>query len=109
MQMRSRTKSNFFVTRLLTGATLAAVFLLAGTPRATGYDDGCYRRTAHAEHKLHEAIEHHGYNSRQADRWRRELHEARESCWRERHQWWNEHEHRWHHDHDWDDRDHDRD
>lgn len=109
MQMRSRAKSNLFVKRLLAAATLAAVFLLVGTPRAAAYDDGCYRRTARAEHKLHEAIEHHGYNSRQADHWRHELHEARESCWRERHQWWNEHEHRWHHDHDWDDRDHDRD
>jgi hypothetical protein len=109
MQMRSLAKSNLFVKRLLATATLAGVFLLAGTPRAAAYDDGCYRRTARAEHKLHEAIEHHGYNSRQAGHWRHELHEARESCWRERHQWWNEHEHRWHHDHDWDDRDHDRD
>jgi hypothetical protein len=109
MQMRSRAKSNLFVKRLFAAATLAAVFLLAATPRAAAYDDGCYRRTAHAEHKLHEAIEHHGYNSQQADHWRHELHEARARCWRERHQWWNEHEHRWHHDHDWDDRDHDRD
>lgn len=109
MQMPSHTKVKFLVRKMLPAATLAAVFLFAGTPRAAGYDDDCYRRTARAEHKLHQAIEHHGSHSRQADHWRHELREARERCWRYRQQWWNEHEHRWHHDHDWDDRDHDRD
>jgi hypothetical protein len=85
---------------------LAAALLFSSTPRAAGYDDDCSRRTARAEHKLHEAIEHHGRHSRQADHWRYELREVRERCWRERHQWWDEHEHRWHNDHDWDDRDH---
>jgi hypothetical protein len=37
------------------------------------------------------------------------LHEARERCWRERHQWWDEHEHRWRTERDWDEHDHDRD
>lgn len=68
----------------------------------------CQRRVAHAEHELHEAIEHHGRNSRKAEHERRELHEARERCWREHHQWWDEHEHRWRQQNDWDDRDHDR-
>jgi hypothetical protein len=38
---------------------------------------------------------------------RRELNNARERCWRERHQWWNEHERRWHKERDWDEHDHD--
>ena len=72
-------------------------------------DERCQRRIEHAEHDLHEAIEHHGRDSRQADHERRELREAREQCWREHHRWWNEHEHRWHDERDWDDHDHDRD
>jgi len=43
---------------------------------------------AKADHKLHEAVEHHG--------------------WNERHRWWDEDGHRWHSDRDWDDHDHDR-
>jgi hypothetical protein len=62
---------------------------------------------ARADHKLHEAIEHHGSNSEQANRWRHELQEIRERCWRESHQWWDADNNRWHHDHDWDDHDHD--
>ena len=45
----------------------------------------------------------------EADHERRELHEARERCWREHHRWWDEHEHRWREQRDWDERDHDRD
>src|SRR5258708_435060 len=101
-------RANSSVRHLLTAITLTAVFLFLGVPRAAA-SDSCYRRTEHAEHRLHEAIEHHGYRSRQADHWRHELHEAREHCWRERQQWWNEHEHRWQHAYDWDDNDHDRD
>ena len=71
-------------------------------------DERCQRRIEHADHELHEAIEHHGRHSRQADHERRELREAREHCWRERHRWWEVHERRWHEEHDWDDRDHDR-
>ena len=71
-------------------------------------DERCQRRIGHAEHDLHEAIEHHGRYSRQADHERRELRDAREQCWREHHRWWNEHEHRWHDERDWDDHDHDR-
>jgi len=47
--------------------------------------------------------------ARQADHERRELHAARERCWRESHQWWDEHEHRWRHERDWDEHDHDHD
>jgi hypothetical protein len=69
----------------------------------------CQRRIAHAEHELHEAIERHGRHSRQAGHERRELRGARERCWREHRQWWDEHEHRWRQERDWNDHDHDRD
>jgi hypothetical protein len=108
MQMKSCLKASLLLRKILLVATLAVGFLFAGVTRAAAYD-GCSERTARAEHKLHEAIEHHGYNSRQADRRRHELREARERCWRERRQWWSEHDHRWHHDRDWNDHDHDRD
>ena len=75
--MRNNTNVNLFVRKLLTVAALTAVFLFAGVPRAAAYD-GCSWRTEHAEHRLHEAIEHHGYDSWQANHWRHELHEARE-------------------------------
>jgi len=51
---------------------------------------------------------HHGRDSRQADKARHDLHEARENCYSRTHRWWDEHEHRWHSDRDWDDHDHDR-
>jgi len=105
--MRIHMKTGLSLGKVLTVLTLAAGFLFA-VPRAAA-DEVCQRRTVRAEHRLHEAIEHHGYNSWQANRSRHELREARERCWRERRQWWNEHEHRWHHDRDWDDHDHDRD
>jgi hypothetical protein len=108
MRIRSYAKAILFVRNVLILAVQAVVLLFAGAPRAAA-DDGCYRRTAHAEHKLHEAIEHHGYFSRPANHWRHELHEARERCWRQRQLWWNEHDHQWHHARDWDDHDHDRD
>ncbi len=94
---------------LLATAALVGMLAFAGTPRAYAYDDErCERRIIKADHKLHQAIERHGWYSRQADHWRHELHEARERCWRERHRWWDEDGRRWHSDRDWDDHDHDR-
>jgi len=101
---------NLFVTAtsVLAGGILTTVLLFAAVPRLHAEDlDRCQRRVAHAEHELHESIEKHGRNSRQANHERRELHNARERCWRERHQWWDEHEHRWHNDRDWNEHDHD--
>ncbi len=72
-------------------------------------NERCQRRIQHADHELHEAIERHGRDSREADQRRHELHEARERCWQENHRWWSEHDQRWHDQRDWDDRDHDRD
>jgi hypothetical protein len=92
----------------LAGAALAGFLLFTGAPRLRADDDACQRRISKADHHLHEAIEHHGRESKQADKARHELHEAREYCWSRDHRWWDEHEHRWRSEHDWDDRDHDR-
>jgi len=94
---------------MLAAAVLVGMLTFTGAPSALADDDrGCQRRIAKADHKLHEAVEHHGWESRQADRARRDLREARERCWNERHRWWDEDGHRWHSDRDWDDHDHDR-
>ena len=90
----------------LAAAALATFLMFSGVPRLAA--DDCQHRVARAEHRLHEAIEHHGYRSEQAEHRRHELHEAREYCWNARHRWWDEHEHRWHTQRDWDDHDHDQ-
>jgi len=89
-----------------------ALVLSAAAPSAMAQsreevEQRCQHRIQHAEHELHEAIEHHGRDSRQAEHGRRELHEARQQCWRENHRWWDEREQRWHDQRDWND--HDRD
>jgi len=93
---------------VLSFVALAAFLLCAAVPRLQTEDqDRCQRRVAHAEHELHEAIDKHGRRSKQANHEHRELNDARERCWRERHQWWDEHDHRWHTDRDWNEHDHD--
>ncbi|PYT78749.1 MAG: hypothetical protein DMG40_18880 [Acidobacteria bacterium] len=111
--MTTHTGEKKFLRRsLLAAAAMFGLLAFVATPRAVahGYDDynRCQRRVAKADHKLHEALEHHGWNSRQADHARHELREARERCWKEHHRWWDEDGHRWHNDRDWDDHDHDR-
>jgi hypothetical protein len=107
MNLRFKSSGKLLKQLLLPTFALAGCLLFTGAPQVRA-DDDCQRRVAKADHKLHEAIEHHGYDSRQADHWRAELHEARERCWASNHRWWDEHEHRWRTDHDWDDHDHDR-
>ena len=103
---------NFFGRAVLAAAALLGLLAFVATPRASAHDyddyNRCQRRIAKADHKLHEAIEHHGWYSRQAEHQRHELREAREHCWNEYHRWWDEDGHRWHNDHDWDDHDHER-
>lgn len=95
---------------LLAGAALAGLLLFASSsPVARADDDTCQKRIARADHRLHEAIEHHGRDSHQADKARHDLHEAREDCFNRYHRWWDEDDHRWHSGRDWDDHDHDRD
>lgn len=108
--MQTKLQSRIFGTGkvALAGAALAGFLLFTGAPRLRADDDDCQRRIAKADHRLHEAIEDHGRNSRQAEHARHELHEAREDCYSRNHRWWDEDGRRWHSDRDWDDRDHDR-
>jgi hypothetical protein len=99
----------YFGKTVLSMAVLGGFLLIPGAPRAFADGDDCQHRVAKADHKLHEAIEHHGGNSKQAAHARQELHQARESCWNRYHKWWDEDGHRWHTDRDWDDHDHDQD
>jgi hypothetical protein len=98
---------NLFRSILVSIAFASALFLAGAT--AVQAKDDCQRRIARADHKLHEAVEHHGWQSPQAEHWRHELTEARSYCWERNHRWWDEDERRWHNDRDWDDHDHDRD
>jgi hypothetical protein len=83
----------------LSGAFMLAV---AGPARA----EDCQKRIVNADHKLHEAINHHGPNSPEAQHWREELASARGWCWDHEHKWWDEDAHAWRTEH-WDDHDHD--
>jgi len=81
--------------------------MLLASARVVRADDSCQRRISEADHKLHEAIEKHGWRSSQAEHWRHELAEARSYCWEHGRRWWNEDDHRWHTERDGDDHDHD--
>ena len=105
--LRHRSKNSFFGKTALAAAALAGFLMFTAAPRLRA-DDDCQRRIARADHRLHEAIEHHGYRSGQAERRRHELHELRERCWNAHHRWWDEDAHRWHTERDWDDHDHDQ-
>ena len=66
----------------LATAALGGFFFLASAPGAQAAGpDNCQRRIAKTEHELGEAIEDHGYNSRQANHWRHERREAYERCY----------------------------
>jgi hypothetical protein len=105
--MRNRSKIGFSGQAAIGLAALAGMFIFT-VPQARA-DDDCQRETAKIDHKLHEAIEHNGPDSKQAEHWRHELAEQRERCWGKDHKWWDEDGHRWRTDHDWDDHDHDHD
>jgi hypothetical protein len=102
-------KKNFLGRTLLVPAAFLGMLAFAGAPRASADNyDKCQRRIAKEEHRLHEAVEDHGWYSRQADHARHELREARERCWNERHRWWDEDRRCWRYDRDWDDYHYDR-
>jgi len=88
-------------------AAIAAFLLFSAAPRTVANESECQHRIVKADHKLHEAAEHHGWDSPQAEHARQDLREAREYCWSTYHRWWDEDGHRWHTDRDWDDHDHD--
>jgi hypothetical protein len=93
---------------VLSASALGAALLFVGATPLRADEDDCQRRIARVDHKLHEAAEHHGWDSPQAAKYRHELAEARSWCWEHSHRWWDEDGHRWRSDRDWDDHDHDR-
>jgi hypothetical protein len=88
---------------ILTLAALAAFMLFTSAPRVSAGESECERRTERADHRLHEAIEHHGWDSREAEHARHELSEARSYCWNHSHKWWDADARQWRESHDWDD------
>lgn len=61
---------------VLTSLAFAGAMLLAGASIVRA-DDACQRRIIKADHKLHQAVDKHGWRSPQAEHWRHELAEAR--------------------------------
>lgn len=104
MSVRSLLKNSRLLTSIVTASLLAAALFIA-VPKASA--DDCQKRILKADHHLHEAVEHHGYQSSQAEHARHELAEARAWCWDHSHRWWDVDGNRWHTEHDWDDHDHD--
>lgn len=90
-------------------AAALAAFLFTATPLLRADDRDCQRRIVRADHKLDQAVSRHGFRSRQAQRARQELRQARERCWNVNHRWWDEHDRRWRTERDWNDNDHDGD
>jgi hypothetical protein len=109
IEMQILTRKSLWVRMGLSAVALAAMLIFMGAPTVRADEGACQRRIAKADHRLHEAVEHHGWESRQAADARHQLREAREYCWSHAHRWWDEDGHRWHTDRDWDDHDHDRD
>jgi len=119
------TQINFakFGKRIALAATLGAVCFLVGVPRVQAEDGrSCQLRVERAEARLRDAIEDHGYYSRQAYDRRRDLNYERERCWNQFHGYWFSYgyNNQWRGDRDVDrdgryfrdqdrDRDHDRD
>jgi|SRR5579872_2470530 len=90
-------KNMHFGKNIVAASLLSMVFLVAGAPRAHADEhDRCRRHIEKAEHRLDEAIRHHGEHSPEARERRHELYEEREHCWREQHGWWDGHDQRWH-------------
>src|SRR5258706_16140056 len=88
---------NFFGKAMLATVAFVGLVAFSGAPSALADDDrGCQRRIAKADHKLHEAVEHHGGDSRQAGDGPHEMHEAGENWWEQRHPRWGENRQRRH-------------
>lgn len=107
--MQNLKKKSLWGRTAFAAAALAGALLFMNAPPLRADESGCQRRLAKADHQLHEAAKHHGWESKQAEHARHELREAREWCWTHEHKWWDEDNRRWHTDRDWDDHDHDRD
>ena len=82
MQLHTYLRKSLFGKAALATAALGGFLFFAGAPGAQAADrDDCQRKIAKTEHKLNDAIEDHGYNSRQADKWRHERREAVQRCY----------------------------
>jgi hypothetical protein len=84
-------------------AALAGFMLFTAAPRVRASEAECQHRTEKADHNLHEAVKHHGWDSKQAEHARSELSAAREYCWNQDHKWWDVDAHEWRAEHNWDD------
>ena len=106
--MQNPTKKSFWGKTTIAAAVLSGSLLFLGAPGLRAEYESCQRRLARADHRLHDAARRHGWESRQAQHARVQLHEAREYCWAHSHRWWDEDARRWHTERDWDEHDHDR-
>src|SRR6202049_4564636 len=86
MNLPHRWKQHLGKTVLIATA-LAAFATFGAAPTLRADEKDCQRRINRADHRLHEAIEHHGYRSPEADSARHDLAEAREHCWSNGHRW----------------------
>ncbi len=78
MSFKVRTVASWFQP-VLPALLLGTLVFLGGAPKAKANDwDDCNRRIAKVQWQLHEAVEYHGYDSRQARHWRHELNEEYE-------------------------------
>lgn len=92
------------ISKVVAGTALAGFLLFGGAQQASA--STCEQRVDRADHRLHEAIEHRGYESRESEHARNELREAREQCWNSDRRWWDADQNRWRTDRDWNDNDH---
>ncbi|HEY2461122.1 MAG TPA: hypothetical protein VGI16_09945 [Candidatus Acidoferrum sp.] len=107
MEIAPMSKKHGFGRKLIATGTLAAFLAFAAAPLVRASEAECRARMERADHRVHEAAEHHGWDSREAEHARGQLREAREYCWSHEHKWWDVDGRRWHSDRDWDDHDHD--
>lgn len=98
---------------VIAAAALSVALLLVAVPRSSAHDfddlNRCQQRVERAEARLDRAIWQHGLYSRQAQRRRYELAQARQRCWREHRVWWDSRSNHWRSDRDWDRDDWNRD
>ena len=68
--------------KVLTAAVLAVFFMTAGAApmRAADRDDKCEQHVRNLENQLRQAERKHGEHSKQAEKKRRQVEEAREKC-----------------------------
>ena len=102
MEAERRTGILEYAKLLATLSVLAGLMMFTGAPDVKAIEAECQHRTEKADHDLHEAIKHHGYDSKQAEHARHELSAAREYCWGQDHKWWDVEAHQWRTEHNWD-------